>query len=73
MFLKSLKTPEACVLPLVVQFCCQQRKWPAWRPGATERWKCRAQAVLPTATPTLPEPSACATQALFQKRLSKTL
>lgn len=35
MFLKSLKTPEVCVLPLLVQFSCQQRKWP--RLGATRR------------------------------------
>lgn len=52
MFLKSLKKLEACVLPPLVQFCRQQRKWP--RLGATRRG-----GDTEPRSPLLPQPLPC--------------
>ena len=50
MFLKSLKKPQVCVLPPLVQFCRQQRKW--LRLGAMQRAGVR-RAPQPILTPHL--------------------
>ena len=45
MFLKRLKPPEVCALPLLAQFCCQQRQRPRMGAGGlVERWTPGAQA-----------------------------